>query len=68
MAMLRMIWEVLGVMAQASTGALRRLASTAFKDKPAKIVMADAQGHPSVGSLQDEIANAPNADTAARAG
>ncbi len=52
----------------AIAGALRQLAATAFKDTPAKIVMADAQGQPSVGLLQNVIARATDADTTARAG
>lgn len=52
----------------AIAGALRQLGAATFKGRPTKIVMADAHGHPSIGFLHQIMANAPNADSAARAG
>lgn len=49
-------------------GALRQLAATTFKDRPAKIAMADAHGHPRIGFVHDIVSNAFDAHAEARAG
>jgi hemolysin-activating ACP:hemolysin acyltransferase len=52
----------------AIAGALRQLGATVFKDKPVKIVTADAQGLPRTALLQEAMLSAPDAGAEARAG
>ena len=53
---------------QAIEIALRQLSVTAFKDRPAKIAMADAQGHPRIGFVHDIVSNTPDVHVEAGAG
>ncbi len=53
---------------QAIESALRQLAVTVFKDRPAKLVMADAHGKPSIAYLQDLISHPLCTEPVVRAG
>jgi hemolysin-activating ACP:hemolysin acyltransferase len=53
---------------QAAAGALRQLAATAFKDKPVKLIIADAHSKPCVAHLQDVITPSPDLEITESAG